>query len=153
MDIKLKKIFTAHKPERKELISILQDIQEKKGYLPGKALLETAKFLKVPPSMVFGVATFYTQFHLTRQGRHKISVCSGTACHVRGSGRIMSKITKKLKIEPGQTTEDYEFSLESVACFGSCALAPVVVVDGKVYGNVTDKKAEEIIDGIRGRKK
>ncbi len=149
----LAKIFASHKPETSELISILQDIQEKAGYLPEYALLKTAQFLKIPSSKVFGVATFYTQFHLTRQGKHKRSVCCGTACHVRDSSRVMKAITRKLKIEPGQTTEDYEFSLERVACFGSCAIAPVMVVDGKVYGKVTDKKAEEITNGIRGRKK
>ncbi len=153
MQAKLKKIFNSYKPERKELIPILQDIQETMGYLPAKMLFETSNYLKIPPAKVFGVVTFYTQFHLTRQGKHRISVCCGTACHVKGSTRIIKAVSRKLKIEPGQTTGDFEFSVERVACFGSCALAPVMVVDGKVYGNVTDRKAEEIIDGIRSKKK
>ena len=153
MNNKLKKIFAVHKPEQGELISILQDIQEEIGWLPKNALLKTAEFLKMPPSRVFGVVTFYTQFHITCQGRHKIRVCRGTACQVRGSAGIMEAISRKIGIKPGETSKDFEFSLERVACVGSCALAPLIVVDGKVYGKVTVKDAEDIIDGIRRKQK
>ena len=142
----------SHKQGKRELIAILQDIQEKKGFLPEASLIETAKFLKIPPSKVFGVATFYTQFHLTRQGRHKLSVCCGTACHVKGSTRIMEALSDKLGIEPGQVSADFEFTLERVACFGSCALAPVIVLDDKVYGNMTPRKAEKLIDEVLKKK-
>lgn len=153
MNKKLVKIFASHKPQQGELISILHEIQNRIGYLPRKALLKTAEFLKISPARVFGVATFYTQFHITRQGRHKVHVCCGTPCYVRGSSHIMNAVSRKLGIKPGQTTEDYEFSLERLGCYGSCALAPVMVVDGRVYGNMTGKKAEEVINENRRKKK
>ena len=142
----LEEIFSHYHGERGELIPILQDVQETLGYLPREAMTATAGFLNVPASSVYGVVTFYSQFHLTRQGKHKVKVCQGTACHVRGGRRIMQAVTKKLGIDPGGTTEDYRFSLERVACFGSCALAPVVVVDGKVHGRMTPQKAEVILE-------
>jgi len=149
MQEQLQEIFARYSGERSELIPILQEIQEKLGYLPREAMTETARFLGVPDSVVYGVVTFYAQFHLTRQGKHKIRVCQGTACHVRGGGRIMAAVRKKLGIGPGETTEDYQFSLERVACLGSCALAPVMVMDGRVHGAVTTAKAEALIAGVR----
>ena len=131
-----------------ELIPILQRVQAELGYLPGEAMAEIARFTGVPESRVYGVASFYAQFYLERQGRHKIKVCRGTACHVRGSARIMSALGEKLGIAPGETTPDYRFTLERVACFGSCALAPVVVVDDKVYGRMTPEKAVKLLDGF-----
>jgi len=144
----MQEIFSRHARERSSLIPILQDVQAVFGYIPAEAMTETARFLNVPESSVYGVVTFYAQFHLTRQGRHKIKVCQGTACHVRGGGRIMSALARKLGIRPGETTEDYQFSLERVACFGSCALAPVVVVDGEVHGRMTPQKAEQLVEGL-----
>jgi NADH-quinone oxidoreductase subunit E len=134
---------------RNELIPILQDVQKVLGYVPREAMREIARFLNLPESTVYGVVTFYAQFYLTRQGKHRIKVCRGTACHVRGSARIMEVVKKKLGIKPGETTPDYRFSLERVACFGSCALAPVMVVDGKVHGRMTPQKAEKILDQMR----
>ena len=131
-----------------ELIPILQDAQDVLGYLPREALAEIARFLNLPESTVYGVVTFYAQFYLTRQGKHKIKICQGTACHVRGGKRIMEAVKKKLGIGPGETTEDYRFSLERVACFGSCALAPVMVVDGKVHGRMTRQEAEKILEEL-----
>ena len=133
---------------REELIRILQDIQGKCGYLPQETFAVVSEFLNVPESVVFGVATFYAQFYLTRQGKHKIQVCRGTACHVRGGSRIMQTVKRILRIRPGETTPDYQFSLERVACFGSCALAPVMVVDNRVYGRMTPQKAEQILKGL-----
>lgn len=141
-------IFDRYQGKAGELIPILQDIQNDRGWLSRESLVETARFLNIPESAVYGVATFYAQFYLTRQGKHKIRVCQGTACHVRGGKRIMQAIRRKLGIGPGETTEDYQFSLERVACFGSCALAPVVVVDDKVYGNMTPQKAEKILSQL-----
>ena len=131
-----------------ELIPILQDVQAAFGYIPREAMTATAGFLRIPESRVYGVVTFYAQFYLTRQGKHKIKVCQGTACHVRGGARVMGAIKKKLGIQPGQTTDDYMFSLERVACFGSCALAPVMVVDAKVYGRMTPQKAEKLLENL-----
>ncbi len=141
-------IFSRYQGERNELIPILQDVQDALGYIPRSAMTQTAGFLGVPESTVYGVVTFYAQFYLTRQGRHKIRVCQGTACHVRGSSRIMQALKRKLGIEPGGTTEDYKFSLERVACFGSCALAPVMVVNGRVHGRMTPHQAEKILESL-----
>ncbi len=149
MQDELQKIFARYSGERSELIPLLQDLQKELGYLPREAMTETARFLGVPDSVVYGVVTFYAQFYLTRQGKHKVRVCQGTACHVRGSKQIMCAMEKKLGVDPGETTPDYEFTLERVACVGSCALAPLMVVDDKVHGGMTPEKAESLIDGVR----
>lgn len=141
-------VLGRYRGERDELIPILQDIQDVFGYLPSDAMREAARFLRVPEAVVYGVATYYAQFYLTRQGKHKIKICQGTACHVRGARRIMDAVTRKLGIGPGETTPDYRFSLERVACFGSCALAPVVVVNGKVNGRMTPRKALELLEKL-----
>lgn len=144
----IQKIFFGYQGQRNELIPILQDVQEAFGYVPREAMTKIARFLNIPESSVYGVVTFYAQFYRTRRGKHKIRVCQGTACHVRGGRRIMQTVRKKLGINPGETTEDYKFSLERVACFGSCALAPVMVVDGKVHGRMTPQKAEKILESL-----
>ncbi len=149
MDKELREVFENYEGKRDELIPVLQDVQEKLGYLPREALASVSRFLNLSESVVFGVTTFYAQFYLTRQGKHKVKVCRGTACHVRGGGRIMQAVRRKLGIKPGETTDDYEFSLERVACFGSCALAPVVVIDNKVHGRMTTQKAEKLIEETR----
>lgn len=141
-------IFSRYHGRRHELIPILQDVQEALGYVPRAAMTKIASFLNLPESSVYGVVTFYTQFYLTRRGKHKIHVCQGTACHVRGGKWIMHAVRKRLGISPGETTKDYKFSLERVACFGSCALAPVMVVNGKVHGRMTPQKAEKIIESL-----
>lgn len=128
------------------MIPALQAVQEKVGYLPPEAFGKVARHFNVPESTVFGVATFYAQFYLERQGRHKIKVCCGTACHVRGSAPILSTIEERLDIKSGETTPDYAFTLERVACFGSCALAPVVVVDDDVHGRMTRKRMLKLLD-------
>lgn len=144
----LREIFSHYQGYNSDLIPILQAVQAVFGYIPREAMTETAKFLNIPVSAVYGVATFYAQFYFTRQGKHKVKVCRGTACHVRGSRRIMQAVQKKLGIEPGETTADYKFSLERVACFGSCALAPVMVVDGKVHGKMSPQRAEQLLEDI-----
>lgn len=145
MHDELSDIFAAFSRERKYLIPVLQKVQEKLGYLPEEAISEVARFLRLSKNEVFGVASFYAQFRFERQGEHGIKVCLGTACHVRGGGRIMDTVKQGIGIEPGETTEDYKFSLERVACFGSCALAPVVVVDKTVYGRMTTAKARQVL--------
>ena len=146
-DIKdqLNDIFSRYNGNKEELIPILQEAQEQFRYLPSEVMLEIADFLKVPPSTVFGVSTFYAQFKLTPSGRSTVRVCRGTACHVRGVSRILDEVQKQLGIKPGETTDDLEYSLETIACFGSCALAPVMVVDDNVYGRMTPTKAKEIL--------
>lgn len=145
----LEDIFHKYKGEENELIPILQDVQEVFGYLPSDIMKQVATFLGIPETSVYGVATFYSQFHLTRQGKHNIRVCMGTACYVRGSQQIMDRIEQKLGIKPGETTDDYVFSVESIACFGSCALAPVVFIDGKVYGRMTPDKVIKVLENLK----
>jgi len=145
----LAEILNPYKGERGTLIPVLQKVQESFGYLSQEAVSQVAKFLRVSESEIFGVASFYAQFRFTRPGEHSVKVCLGTACHVRGGVRILDTLQRELGIEPGGTTADYKFSLERVACFGSCALAPVAVIDDKVYGRLTTTKAKEIIDQHR----
>jgi NADH-quinone oxidoreductase subunit E len=132
-----------------ELIPILQNVQRELGYLPEQALLEIARLTRVPAARVYGTATFYAQFKLQPAGKYIVKVCRGTACHVKGSDRILEDIENHLDVVPGQTTMDRLFTLETVACFGSCALAPIVVVNGTVYGNTDRSKTLRLLDDIR----
>ncbi|MHC4917815.1 MAG: NADH-quinone oxidoreductase subunit NuoE [Planctomycetota bacterium] len=145
MQDQLREIFARHSGAQSDLIPILQEIQDEVGYIPREAMTAVARELRVPESTVYGVATFYAQFYLSRQGRHKIKVCQGTACHVRGAPELIQTVRDELGIEPGGTTDDYEFTLERVACFGSCALAPVVVLDGKVYAKMTPARVRKLL--------
>jgi NADH-quinone oxidoreductase subunit E len=141
----LQELLTPFEGQNGAVIPLLQKVQETFGYLPQETIAQIAKFLKVSESEIFGVATFYAQFRFTRPGDQGIRVCLGTACHVRGGTQIMETIERELDVKPGGTTKDYKFGLDRVACFGSCALAPVLVVDDKVYGRLTTTKAKEII--------
>jgi NADH-quinone oxidoreductase subunit E len=138
-------ILSDYQGDASELIPILQAAQERFGYLPEEVMAGIARFLKLAPSAVYGVGTFYAQFKLNPTGKRIIKVCRGTACHVRGADRILQEIERKLGIRPGETTSDREYSLETIACFGSCALAPVMVVDKDVYGRMTPPKAAQIL--------
>ena len=146
---KLKEILSPYSGKKDELIPILQEAQEQFGYLPSEVMLEIAKFLRLPESTVFGVSTFYAQFKFSPTGRKKVRLCRGTACYVRGAPRILEEVEKYLGIKPGETTEDLEYSLETIACFGSCALAPVMVVDENVYGRMTPKKVAQILGNAK----
>jgi len=132
--------------ERENLIPMLQEIQDRFLYLSPEAVQAVADHLELSENDVYGVATFYAQFRFVPPGLHHIKVCEGTACHVRGSDRILDAISRSTGLEPGQTSDDGAFSLERVACFGSCALAPVVVVDDKVYGRMTAAKTNKLIE-------
>jgi len=142
----LNEILSSCEGSEDQLIPILQQVQQVFGYLPELAMKNIAKFLKLPESTVFGVVTFYAQFKLIPTGRNIIRVCRGTACHVRGSAQILGEIEKQLGISAGETTPDLEYSLETIACFGSCALAPVVVISNKVHGRMTATKVGEILN-------
>lgn len=142
---RLSQVLAPYRGQRGSLIPVLQKVQEELGYLPEEAVSEIAYFLGVSETQVYGVASFYAQFRFIRQGEHTIKVCQGTACHVRGGRRILETVEREISIQPGETTEDYKFSLERVACFGSCALAPVMVVDKTVYGRMTTAKARKIL--------
>lgn len=121
-------------------IPLLQAIQEAYGYLPRPVLTEVSAQTGIPTSHLYGIATFYAQFYLEEHGRHTVRVCKGTACHVRGRQLIQDAINEELSIEPGDTTEDRRFSLETVACLGTCFLAPVVMIDHDYFGSVTPDK-------------
>ena len=138
-------IISNYTRDASDLIPILQAAQERFGYLPKEVMAGIARFLKLAPSAVYGVSTFYAQFKLTPTGKRTVKVCRGTACHVRGADRILQEIENKLNIKPGETTEDLEYSLETIACFGSCALAPVMVVGKTVHGRVTPQKVAQIL--------
>jgi len=127
------------------LIPILQKIQGAYGYLPAEILLEVSKTTGLPLSRMYGVATFYEQFHLEPRGRHTVKCCRGTACHVKGGREIAEAIERELGIEEGQTTEDMRFTFETVACLGTCFLAPVVMIDNDYFGNVSASRIKTII--------
>ncbi len=127
-------------------IPVLQEVQKELGYLPEDALMVISRELKIPASELYGVATFYAQFHLKPRGRHIIRVCRGTACHVRGSLLIQEKIKNILQVEDNGTTEDLRFTLEPVACLGACGLAPVMMVDGETHGRLTPDKVMTIVE-------
>ena len=127
------------------LVSILQDIQEIYNYLPQESLELVAAKMGIPLIDVCGTATFYKAFSLTPRGKHLITVCMGTACHVRGSPWIVDELERRLDICAGETTEDGLFTLETVNCLGACALGPIIVVDKKYFGQMTIKKVVEIL--------
>ena len=134
-----------------KLIPILQKVQDAYGFLPEDIMRFVANELEISPARVFGVATFFAHFAITPKGKHIVRVCNGTACHVKGSSFVINTVKDKLKLKPGQdTTDDGMFTLECVSCLGACGLAPVMVMDETVHGQITAAKASEIID--EGRK-
>lgn len=135
---------------RQNLIPILQDVQSRFGYLPAEAMDKVAEYLGLSVHEIFGVATFYSQFRFNAPGKHSIKVCQGTACHVRGSELILDTLSRKLDVNPGETTADRQFSLEEVMCVGSCALAPAVVMDETVHGRMTQTKVERLVKQQEG---
>ena len=146
----LAEALAPYKGQRGATIPVLQKAQEVIGYLPEDVIAEIADFLGQTKNEVYGVASFYAQFRFERQGEHTVKVCQGTACYVRGGRRILETVVQELCIEPGGTTEDYKFSLERVACFGACALAPVVVIDNTVYAKMSTAKTKQLLAGYRG---
>jgi NADH:ubiquinone oxidoreductase subunit E len=139
-------ILMRYKKEEASLIPVLQEVQSIYRYLPKDALVRISKKLQIPLSRIFGVVTFYSQFYLTPRGKHVIKSCQGTACHVRGAKGSLEALSRELKVEPGETTDDLNFTLETVACLGTCFLAPVVMVDNDYYGKLTPKRA---VDAVR----
>lgn len=146
---KLNEILSHYAGKKDELIPILQEAQEEFRYLPVEVMQGIARFLRLPESTVYGVSTFYAQFKFFPTGKKKVRLCRGTACYVRNASRILEEVEKQLSIKPGETTNDLEYSLETIACFGSCALAPVMVVDDNVYGRMTPKKVAQILENSK----
>lgn len=139
-------VFSSYQGKEDELIPILQDVQERFGYLSEEAMMEVARFTRVPESRVYAVATFYAQFRFTPIGRRHVTVCRGTACHVRGAPGILEAIEKQLGIKEGETTEDLEYSLETVACIGACGLSPCIMTNKKVEAKMTPGKVAELFE-------
>jgi len=144
-ELKVKSYITKYNNEKKALVSILQEIQEEYNYLPQEVLRIVSKTLGIPLIDIIGVATFYRAFSLEPRGKHLITVCLGTACHVRGGPKILEEFERKLNIEAGETSKDGQYSLETVACLGCCAIGPVVVVDGDYYAQTTIRKVGSIL--------
>ena len=136
---------------RDALIPILQAVQEAQGYLSEDAVVSIGRHLRIPASKVYGVATFYNQFRFQPRGAYHITVCRGTACHVKGSAKVLEAIVRHLGVGPGKTTRDKLFSLETVACLGACALSPVVCINGEFHAKVSPAKAVKLIAACRSR--
>ena len=134
---KIKQVLEKHRHDKSLLVDVLQDVQAAIGYLPKDALQQASQGLNVPLSRVYSVATFFKAFSLVPRGRHIINVCMGTACHVRGSDKVLENIEKKLKIKRGGTTKDLKFTLETVNCVGACALGPMVIIGEDYHGEMT----------------
>jgi len=131
------------------ILAILQDIQAKERYLPKEILEQVSQKMHIPLTNIFRIATFYNALSIKPRGRHKVDVCLGTACHVRGGNKIMDKLERDLGMSVGETTKDKQFTLESVRCVGCCSLGPVVVVDGNVFGRLTQDKVPGLLKEFR----
>jgi len=137
--------------EKSNLIPILQAIQKKEGYISPAVVEKISKYLRVSKGHIYGVASFFSQFKFNPPGRHSIKICLGTACHVRGAQIIAEEFERELGIKAGETTQDLEFSFETVNCLGACALGPIVVVDGKYHGQMNIAKAQVLLEKIKGK--
>jgi len=135
----------SYRGDRGELVPILQEVQDNLGYLPENIMLDIAKFIGVSESHVYSVASFYAQFRLLPLGRKRVAVCRGTACHIRGAPQILNVVEKTIGLKEGETSDDLEYTLETVACIGCCALAPCVRINKDVSGEMTPEKAKEIL--------
>ena len=144
----LKELCATYKPDKDNLIQMLNEVQDHYGYVPMYVQEELSNFLKIPMAEIYGVITFYSRFSLEPQGKYKISVCLGTACFVKGSQKIMDRLSERLKIEAGQTTEDGLFTIDQTRCVGACGLAPVFTVNGEVYGKATVQQLDKVLDEL-----
>lgn len=144
----MQEMMKQYKVEKDNLIPILNEVQEKYGYIPKVAQLEISNYLGIPMAEIYGVVTFYSRFTLEPKGKYNISVCLGTACFVKGSQKILDRLKERLKIEEGKTTEDGKFSIDTTRCVGACGIAPVFTVNDEVYGKATVKKLDEVLDKL-----
>jgi NADH-quinone oxidoreductase subunit E len=144
----LHRVIEAYKTQPGAIIPVLQQAQEIYGWLPTEVLETVAEEMQVPASQIYGVVTFYSQFYLTRRGRHIVRQCDGTACHVKGAGRIVDAVQNHLGIKAGETTPDYRITYEVVYCLGSCGLAPVAMIDDQVVGHLVPETAIKLLDEL-----
>lgn len=147
-NVLIQEIVTRYESDTGMLIPMLQDLQAEYGYLPAEQLRNLSKEIEIPLTRIYGVATFYSSFRLAPKGQHDITLCMGTVCYLKGANRISRAICEEYHIEPGGTTSDRLFTLQAVNCVGACALAPVMIVDGKYYDGVTPQSALEIVHGL-----
>ena len=138
-----------HVSPASNLIGLLQQVQERFGFLPAEALSHVSRLTRIPLSRVYGVVSFYAQFYTEPRGKHTIRACRGTACHVKGAGRVLETIKRTLGIDEGQTTPDMLFYLETVACLGACFLAPAMMIDNTYYGKLTPRRVESILKSYK----
>ena len=141
-----KEIVQKYGKSKDQLIAILNDVQEKYGYIPKMAQMIISEELGIPMAEIYGVITFYSRFTLAPKGKYNISICLGTACYVKGSQKLLDRAIERLKMQPGEVTPDGKFSIDDVRCVGACGLAPVFMVNDEVYGNATVKQFDEVID-------
>lgn len=147
----VKKIVAGYGNDKdSNLIAALQQTQDEYGYLPKQALKEVSRLMDVPLTRIFGIVTFYSQFTFIPRGRHAIKICTGTACHVKGVNDVKQKVRDQLNVVEGETTADYQFTLETVACIGTCFLAPVMMVDDRYFGKLTTDTVTDIVDRYTG---
>ncbi|NIM59186.1 MAG: NAD(P)H-dependent oxidoreductase subunit E [Candidatus Aminicenantes bacterium] len=138
---------------QRELIHLLHDAQSKFGYIPAQMISQISRELKISESEIFGVLTFYKAFTLKPRGEHLITICMGTACHVRGAPMILDEFERKLGIKAGETSEDNQFTLETVNCVGACALGPIAIADGDYHGQMKTREVDEIIKKLKQEKR
>ena len=146
---KVKQIVESYVGKEEHIISLLQDVQAQYGYLPRNMLVYISNRLEIPLSRLFSIATFFRAFSLQPKGRHTITVCTGTACHVKGANQLLDKLGRDFRMKPGQTTADRRFTLEKVNCLGCCALGPVAVIDGKYEGKLSSDKLEKALEDYK----
>jgi len=146
---KVKSILDRYQRDPGMLVSVLQDVQGEHNYLPKKALVQVSQGLDIPLTQVYSVASFFKAFSLKPRGRHLVNVCLGTACHVRGAVRILEEIERGLGINPGETTEDFKYTLERVNCVGACALGPIVIIDGEYSGQMKSNKVKPLLESYQ----
>ena len=148
LEKEMKEILEKYPKQKDSLIAILNEVQERYGYIPKQSQIEISKYLEMPMAEIYGVITFYSRFTITPKGKYNIAVCLGTACFVKGSQSILDRIKERLKISGGETTPDGKFSIDEVRCVGACGLAPVFMVNDEVYGNATVKMVDEVLDRL-----
>ena len=142
----MKELLKNYSQDKSNLIQILNEVQEKYGYIPKQSQIEISNYLSIPMAEIYGVITFYSRFTLEPKGKYNISVCLGTACFVKGSQALLDRLKERQKIEEGETTPDGKFSIDATRCVGACGLAPVFTINNEVYGKATVKKLDEVLD-------
>ena len=142
----MKELLKNYSQDKSNLIQILNEVQEKYGYIPKQSQIEISNYLSIPMAEIYGVITFYSRFTLEPKGKYNISVCLGTACFVKGSQALLDRLKERLEIDEGQTTPDGKFSIDATRCVGACGLAPVFTINNEVYGKATVKKLDEVLD-------